>query len=223
MSSVWRLPFRLKWLLRAGPWLGFALACTAAGTHAQDAEAVPVAAPPPASLAAAPSPSTPSATDADSAVRAAPQAPAAEAPATEAPARLQLTAADVVGSKHAALQAQLVRVDVRRARLTRVWPLLLVGAGALAVFGGGGIAAAESLACDGRCAVPPWTEFAVVIGAAMASGGAAWLVRVNHTLRQLDLEQHYLQDQLERAQSRSAAQRWLSAGARPALSLRLHF
>ncbi len=153
-----------------------------------------------------------------------PEHVAATQEAPDAPGTTQLSAAAVTGSKQTELQAALLRVRSEREGTTRLWPLVMITTGVAVLLTGTSVAVGQTMACDGaHCTTAPVTALAVMVGAALAGVGAVWLVGQDHAISQLDLQQHQLQDELDRLHMRAARQAGSVLAAQPSATLRLRF
>ncbi len=150
------------------------------------------------------------------------QTPAAGQPPAEA-AESQVSRAAITHSGQERLEAELARVHARRAHKTNLWPWLLTGTGAGYVLLGTMVNAAIALDCDAHCPAPAWSTLLVLVGAALGTAGAVWLVRTDHTIAQLESEAHQLERELDRYRARGPERAVLASGGRPAFSLRLAF
>jgi hypothetical protein len=127
--------------------------------------------------------------------------------AQEAVTPAAAVSAPAASASGSGLQLELDAVVAEREATTRLWPGLMLGTGVLGVVAGATAGIGYIHGCDGGCSVPAWVAIAVVTGAGLATGGAIWLVQVNHDLAQLDMKASMLRLELERYRERSALDR----------------
>lgn len=139
----------------------------------------------------------------------------------EVPAPVSATA----GSR-AELERQLHELEQERVHWTNFWPWLTVGTGAATVVLGSamGVGAAFDCKPNTTCAAAPWATLIVVVGAAIGTAGAIWLVRTDDEIRQLEIQTQRVRsdlDQLDHARLRR--DRGFAALASPPLTLSASF
>lgn len=107
--------------------------------------------------------------------------------------------------------------------MNRLWPIVTLSAGVSAVVVGTVFGAAKAASCDGDCGTLPWVSAAVVIGAAVGSAGAVWLLLTNRDMRELDSKIERLRRDIERSERSSLLRREQALAPRPLLHVRLSF
>jgi hypothetical protein len=166
--------------------------------------------PPPSSAAptAAPTePADPGEPDADASI--------------EAPAPISASAGG-----RAELERRLHELEQERAHWTNLWPWVTVGTGATAVLLGTVVGAAAAFDCepDTTCAAAPWATLIVVVGAAIGTVGAIWLVRTDAGIRELEVQTQRVRADLEQLEhGRVRRNRGFAALDSPPLRLRMSF
>jgi hypothetical protein len=170
-----------------------------------------------ASSEPAPSNAAPATVPTESADPAEPDADAS----VEAPAPVSATAGG-----RAELERRLHELEQERAHWTNFWPWLTVGTGATAVLLGTAVGVGAAFDCkpDTTCAAPPWATLIVVVGAAIGTAGAIWLVRTDAGISELDIQTKRVRsdlEQLNRAQLRR--DRGFATLDSPPLNLRASF
>lgn len=139
-----------------------------------------------------------------------------------APAGARADAASDFAEKK--LEGELREAQKARASITRLYPMLVLGAGIGAVVLGTIVGTAKALSCSGTCVTPPWVGGVVVGGAGAAAAGATWLVWTNHRISQLDSRLTRIENDLEAQRRREHAQLDASRSAAPlVLTLRFSF
>ncbi len=141
--------------------------------------------------------------------------------ATAVPARA--LAEDRAAFARDKLTLQLRDARAERASSTRLWPLLTLGLGVSAVLTGTVVGSAHALGCEHGCSAPPWVSVVVVVGAAVGSAGAIWLLKVNADIREEDVRIDRLDRDLELQQRAENERRMMGPAPRPLFTLRLAF
>jgi hypothetical protein len=192
-----------------------------AGAQAAGVPSSSITAPGPAASGASPEPAPSSA-----APTAAPTEPSdpgePEADASiEAPAPVSASAGG-----RAELERRLHELELERAHWTNLWPWVTVATGAGAVLLGTIVGAAAAFDCepDTTCAAAPWATLIVVVGAAVGTAGAIWLVRTDAGIRELEIQTRRVRADLEQLEhARIRRDRGVATLASPPLTLRLSF
>lgn len=98
-----------------------------------------------------------------------------------------------------ALERRLHELETERAHWTNFWPWLVVGTGSGIVLTGAAVGAERTFSCepDTACQAPPWATLAVVIGVAIGTVGAIWLVRTDAGIRELEIQTKRVRMDLE--------------------------
>jgi hypothetical protein len=123
------------------------------------------------------------------------------------------------GSRRA-LSAELVQLQRERTETTNLWPWLTVGAGVTAVVVATAVGAAKTFSCDPGCEAPPWVGLVAVVGATVGTAGAIWLVRVDHDIRELELQKRKVETDLQQL---DIARLRMQRGTRAAPAVSLHW
>jgi hypothetical protein len=119
-------------------------------------------------------------------------------------------AAPVAGSSsnRAELERRLKVLELERAHWTNFWPWFAVATGAGVTLTGTIVGVASTFSCEPEttCAAPPWATLVVVVGAAIGTAGAIWLLRTDAGIRELEIQTQRVRmdlEQLDHAQLRS--------------------
>jgi hypothetical protein len=107
--------------------------------------------------------------------------------------------------ERAELEKQLQAVTREREESSNLLPWLTIGLGIASVVTGTTTGVVSSFGCkpdEGGCDAPPWAALAVVVGAAISTAGAIWLVRTNEGIAELELKKNQLKYDLDRLDAR---------------------
>jgi hypothetical protein len=158
---------------------------------------------------------------------AAPEAlPPAEAPLDadlDEPAVQPVSAAS---GERAEIEKRIRALALEREDTTNLLPWLTVILGAATVLAGTVTGVASAFECkpdEAGCESPPWAEFAVVLGIAIGSAGAVWLVRTDRGIAELELKRTKLQYDLDRLEAGRARRSGLARAPASQLRLKLEF
>jgi hypothetical protein len=93
------------------------------------------------------------------------------------------------------LSEQLRAKQAERADASVTLPMIVVGAGLLAVVVAAGVGTGAALSCDG-CEMPTWIGPVVIAGGGIATLGAIWWIHEDRDITELDHQIARLRDEL---------------------------